>query len=115
MRRRAQEAVEAIDAVLRAGPAVEHASIQAATNAVIALRDRVIDQYRSGTPGRDTLDRANALVSLAYGAEFPLSGLHLRRLEEARNGPAACSTVQAAEGPKRLQDSLVNIRPILWT
>lgn len=86
MQRHAQEALEAIDAVLRAGADVEHAAIQAATNAVIAMRDRAIAGHRAGMVSRDLLDRANALVSLAYGAEFPLSGLHLHRLERTRDG-----------------------------
>lgn len=86
MRRHAGEALEAIDAVLRAGPNVEHTAIQAATNSVIAFRNRAIDERRAGAVTPDILDRVNALVSLAYGAEFPLSGLHLHRLEQTRDG-----------------------------
>lgn len=82
MQRHAEVALEAIDAVLHAGAGVEHTAIQAATNAVIAFRDRAIEEHRAGAVSRVTLDRANALVSLAYGAEFPLSGLQLQRLEQ---------------------------------
>ena len=36
--------------------------------------------------GRDPLDRANMLVSIAVGAEFPVTGLHWDRIEKTRDG-----------------------------
>lgn len=86
MRRHAGEAVARLEHVLERGAAVEHAEIQAAANAVIALRNRAIEKHREGAVSDDCLDRANALVSLAYGAEFPLSGLHRDRFEQTLKG-----------------------------
>lgn len=86
LQRHARDAIKTIDIVLREGLQVEHAGIQAATNDVVAFRNRVIERFRHGAVDRAVLDRANSLVSLAYGAEFPLSGLHLHRLEQTRDG-----------------------------
>ena len=86
MQEHARSAIAAVEKVLEAGPRVEHAEIQAATKAVIAFRNRAIEQHRAGSATRDCLDRANALASLAYGGQFPLSGLHLHRLEQTRDG-----------------------------
>lgn len=98
MQDHARAAIVAIERVLHAGPRVEHAEIQAATNAVIAFRNRAIEQHRAGNATRDCLDRANALASLAYGGEFPLTGLHLHRLEQARD--ALRELLEAGEAGK---------------
>lgn len=86
LERQGRDAVVAIGAVLRAGSDVEHATIQRATVAVVAFRDGAIAEFRKGALERPFLDRANSLASLAYGAEFPLSGLHLRRMKQTRDG-----------------------------
>lgn len=93
---RGREAIRAIDAVLRAGPEADHATIRAAANGVIAFRNEAILAHRDGTLAREKLDGANALTSLAYGAEFPLSGLHLRRMQETRDGLQALIASGAA-------------------
>ena len=86
LRQRGREAVARLDHVLDRGPEATHAEIQAATLSVITFRDRAIEKHRDGTLPQDCLGRANGLVSLAYGGEFPLSGLHLHRLEQTRDG-----------------------------
>ena len=86
MERRARDAIAAIDAAIGEAAEVGHAEVQVATNGVIALRDRAIDEFRQGRLPGDVLDRVNALVSLAFGAEFPLSGLHMHRLAQTREG-----------------------------
>jgi hypothetical protein len=86
MRQHARDAVARIGHLLERGANVEHAEVQAAVNAVVAFRNRAIDRHCADATSTDLLDRANALVSLAYGAEFPLSGLHRRRFEQTRAG-----------------------------
>ena len=79
-----------------AGPSVEHAAIQTASNGVIAFRNRATVEHRTGAVTGETSDSVSSLVSLADGAEFPLSGLHLHRLERTRDG------LRAARAPRRL-------------
>jgi hypothetical protein len=88
-RRQASDAIDRLDHVLRRGPAVEHSEVQAASNAVIAFRNRAVEKHRAGAVTRGCLDQANAFVSLAYGFEFPLSGLHFDRIRRTRQGLAA--------------------------
>lgn len=95
LQRQGSEALGAIDAVLRAGPEADHAAIRAAADGVIAFRNEAILAHRDGELAREKLDAANALTSLAYGAEFPLSGLHLRRMQETRDGLQALIATEA--------------------
>jgi hypothetical protein len=89
MQSRARDAIARFDHILDRELEVAHADIQAAVNAVVAFRNRAIQKHREGAVSDECLDRANALVSLAYGAEFPLSGLHRRRFERTRDGMRA--------------------------
>ncbi|CUH11632.1 hypothetical protein JSE7799_00187 [Jannaschia seosinensis] len=82
LQRHAEEAIARLRHVLGRGAEVRHDEIQAAAKAVIAFRNRTIAKHRDGAADGDCLDRANALVSLAYGAEFPLSGLHFKRIAQ---------------------------------
>jgi hypothetical protein len=86
MRQHARAAIARIDHVLERGADVRHAEIQVAVNAVVDFRNRAIERRREGAASAHCLDQANALTSLAYGAEFPLSGLHRRRFEQTRAG-----------------------------
>ena len=86
LQRHAREAIERLDHVLERGAEVNHAEIQAATLSVVAFRDRALEKHREGTATDTCLDGANALLSLAYGGEFPLSGLHRHRFEQTRDG-----------------------------
>lgn len=85
LRQCGSEAIARLDHVFDRGPEASHVEIRAATLSVIAFRDRAIERHREGTLAQDHLDRANALVSLAYGGEFPLSGLHMHRFEQTRD------------------------------
>jgi hypothetical protein len=83
--REAAEAVRArVDAVC-SDPAPEHEEIAAAVRSVVELRNRCIAECRAGRLSRERLERANAALSLAFGAEFPLMGLRLKRLARARD------------------------------
>ena len=85
LQRHARDAISRLDQVLKRGADVTHAEIRAATLSVLAFRDRALVKHREGTASDACLDSANALVSLAYGGEFPLSGLHHRRFEQTRD------------------------------
>lgn len=86
LERHGQEAISRLEHVLDRGAEVEHAEIQAAVLSVVAFRDRVIEKHREGSASAACLSQANALLSLAYGGEFPLSGLHRHRFEQTRDG-----------------------------
>lgn len=86
MQNHARDAIARLGTVLDRGGNATHAEIQSAVNAVVAFRNRAIEKRREGAVSDDCLDTANSLVSLAYGAEFPLSGLHRRRFERTREG-----------------------------
>jgi len=72
--------------VIERGPAAEHNEVRAAMEGVVAFRNRAIKKHRAGVLDRRCLDAANSLLSLAFGAEFPLSGFHVHRLEQTRDG-----------------------------
>lgn len=85
-RQAGQEAIRRLEAVIAAGPDVTHEAVHLAVTGVAAFRNRLIDDHRRGGADRACLDAANGLVSLGYGAEFPLTGFHLRRFQQARDG-----------------------------
>jgi hypothetical protein len=89
LRHHARTAVDRLDHVLARGSAVTHDEIHAASLSVIAFRDRALERRREGAANDTCLARANALVSLAYGGEFPLSGLHRERFRQTRDGMRA--------------------------
>ena len=79
------DAIARLEHLLDRGSEATHAEIRAATLSVIAFRNRAIERHREGAATDACLGQANALVSLAYGGEFPLSGLHRDRFEQARD------------------------------
>lgn len=78
--------VGALDAAIALGPDAPHQDIADAVRCVIDLRNHVIALKREGKLNQAQVDQANSLVSLAYGAEHPLIGFHLHRLEQTRDG-----------------------------
>ena len=86
MKRFALAAVNRLDALLERGADASHAEIKAAVDGVIAWRNRAIEKHRTGSASRHCLDKANSLASLAFGIEFPLSGFHLNRIRQTRDG-----------------------------
>lgn len=58
---------------------------------LVKLRNDLIEAWRSADdPGekaraRESLDRANAVLSLAVGVEYPKGGVHRQLLEEAQS------------------------------
>lgn len=80
-----REAIRSLDRVIGQGSDIRHTEVQAAVMGVIALRNRLIAEHREGRADPASLAQANALVSLAYGAEFPLTGFHRHRFEKTRD------------------------------
>lgn len=85
----AESCVSALDAAIAHGADAPHDEIAHAVRCVIELRNRIIAQSRAGRFDRRHVNQANALVSLAHGAEHPLIGFHLHRLEQTRDGVKA--------------------------
>lgn len=56
------------------GNDLRHDEMRHTTDCVIALPNNVLDAWRQNDVPRDMLDHANAVISLAYGTEFPLAG-----------------------------------------
>lgn len=86
LRQDAESAIRHLDDVIAMGPRAPHRDISEAVQKVVQLRNRAIDQARTGGVPHACVDRANSLLSLAYGAEFPLIGFHQHRLEQTRDG-----------------------------
>jgi hypothetical protein len=80
-----RKAVERLDYASAEHPDVTHADINDALACVVAFRNLAIAKHRDGEVERSLLDRANAALSLAYGCEFPLAGVHRHRMEQARD------------------------------
>src|SRR3546814_19526436 len=79
----------ALDDGIAAGPQVAHEDVASAVRCVAALRNHMLAEVRNGGVSRTGLNRANALLSLAYGAQAPLIGFHLNRNKHTRDGPPA--------------------------
>lgn len=85
-REQAQSAIEAFEAAIGQGSKVKHEQIAEAVRRLIALRNQLRERTRAGEIDAVPLRQVNALVSLAHGAEHPLIGVHLHRMEQARDG-----------------------------
>jgi hypothetical protein len=90
-----REAIARLERASREHPDVKHEDIKDAVACVIAFRDLALARHRDGGGDRTVLDRANALVSLAYGCVFPLAGVHRHRIEQTRD---AMKDLLAASG-----------------
>lgn len=97
-RQQAQSAIEAFEAAIDQGSKVKHEQIAEAVRRLIALRNQLLERTRAGDMGAASLRQVNALVSLAHGAEHPLIGVHLHRMEQTRNGLRNLMTIRADVG-----------------
>jgi hypothetical protein len=89
MRQRGRQAGASLDALLEAGPSASHDMVRAAVDGIVGFRNLTIVKHREGLTDRRCLDAANALLSLAYGAEFPMSGFKAKRLAQTRDAMRA--------------------------
>ncbi len=85
-REKGQVALVRLNTLLAREPkTIGHPEVTATVQCIIAYRNGLIDAKRQGECTQDELDRANALLSLAHGAEYPLVGFHYDRLKKARD------------------------------
>jgi hypothetical protein len=89
LRRLGLQAIERIDALLDGGRPPAHDDVRQAVACVVAFRNGAVRRHREGGLDRGRLDGANAALSLAYGAQFPLAGFHPHRLEQASDAVRA--------------------------
>jgi len=81
-REAADAALQGISHALAEGAHPAYEDVADAVRRLVVLRDILIVETRQGG-APDRLDRANAILSQAHGAEYPLVGVHRRRLEQA--------------------------------
>jgi hypothetical protein len=88
LREHCHAAVDALCRVLDERPAEEHEYLLEAVRCLVRLRDRLIEQRRSGHPSpdlQDRLDRTNAILSVLVGGQYPLVGVRWERVSHARD------------------------------
>jgi hypothetical protein len=80
-----REALDALDRATGDRPDNVYDDLVEATRCLVRLRDELIERRRKGEDVRDALDRANAVLSVATGAEYPLGGVRRERIKKARD------------------------------
>ncbi|RJR51296.1 MAG: hypothetical protein C4576_03815 [Desulfobacteraceae bacterium] len=85
-----REAIAKLDDAVDLHPQELTKEVDIAENAVVKLRDRLIDEYRLGVPVADAaefrqfLDQVNTAISLIAGVVYPSGGIQRSIVEEAR-------------------------------
>jgi hypothetical protein len=81
------KAVAALDRALHDRPDRLYDDVAEAVRCLVHFRDELIERGRAGGDAAiaDRLRRANSLLSLVVGGEYPVIGLHRERLEKARD------------------------------
>jgi hypothetical protein len=86
-----REAMDHIEQALHTQPAEIKQEADLAENAVVRLRNRLIERLRQEGASRDAtrlradLDQVNAALSLVVGVDNPRSGIQRTLLEQARD------------------------------
>jgi hypothetical protein len=80
------EALHHIDRTLAARPRRDGHESAAAVRCLATFRDHYVERHRSqgGSRYRATLERVNAVISVAMAAEFPIGEVPWDELEKAR-------------------------------
>lgn len=88
-RQAGESALAHLDHLLAHRPERVHEELTHAMRGIVRIRDRLIERLRSAnepSPAlRERLDRVNVLVSIAFGAQFPVTGVHWERIEKTRD------------------------------
>jgi hypothetical protein len=79
----------ALDRALADRPDRLHDDLVEAVRRAAALRDQLIAQRHRGGAAGERLARVNAALSLIVGGEYPLVGVRLERIEQARKALAS--------------------------
>lgn len=85
-RQAAEAALRRLDRLLAERPHEVHEHLSEAVRGIVSMRDDLIQRVRANGSRKDLLDQVNQLVSIAVGAEFPVTGLHWDRVEKTRDG-----------------------------
>jgi hypothetical protein len=89
LRHLGETAITRLDALIATAHPLPHDDVRAAVSCIIAFRNGAARRHREGGLDRACLDGANAALSLAYGAQFPLAGSRPHRLERVRDAMRA--------------------------
>jgi hypothetical protein len=79
-------AIKALDRALHDRPDRLYDDVAEAVRCLVRFRDELIERQRSNgdAESRSRLRRANAILSMAVGGEYPVAGLHRERLQKVR-------------------------------
>jgi hypothetical protein len=85
IRKRGEEALAALQELPDSKPVdIMKQRLDDAIAALVQMRNELIDARRKGENIGEWLPRTNAILSTIYGTEFPVGGLNVQRIEEAR-------------------------------
>jgi hypothetical protein len=81
------EAIRLLGAALDKPPAELKAEVDLAQQAIVAVRDALIDRLRKGPTEqvRSNLEQVNLALSLVVGVEYSMGGLNRDLLKQARS------------------------------
>ena len=86
-------ALAAIDRAVEKHGASAEPELVRATHCLVALRDHLITEQRAKHRSiAQALAHTNAVLSLLFGIEYPISGMHWDRLEQVRQALAELSS-----------------------
>lgn len=88
LRDEAHAALASLERLLKEPAEAVAGDVAETVREIVRLRDELIDRRRAGDASplvADWLDRTNAILSSVIGAEFPIKGLHRKRLATARD------------------------------
>ena len=85
IRTECEEIIRRLDRAVDEPAAKLSEDVDDAERALVRVRDRLIDDWRSGRPRPSALDHINVALSLVIGVEYPLGGLHRNTLRQARD------------------------------
>ena len=81
-----REALRHLDRAIAARPARDGQALSDAVSSLATFRDHVIAAHRreGGSRYRTTLERINAVMSVALAAEFPIAAIPWEEVDKAR-------------------------------
>jgi hypothetical protein len=91
-----KRALDALDRLLeeKNPDSIQQATLTV-TRCLVHYRDALIEEARQcePRPGSSALSHANAVLSLVFGTQYPLEGVHWDRIKKARDAVAALESV----------------------
>lgn len=82
------KALAAMDRVIEDRPQSVQPACLEMTNALVRLRDALIERHRDGRNVSRHLAHTNAVISLVFSIQYPLEGVPGEKLKEARDALA---------------------------